>query len=428
MNVLIFSHPTLEGESVSEFSKQLIDHLLERGAKIALWLPKGARFDRALPARIELLGPETEEVSGSWDVVLIEGLSVYTQAQRLLGQLSGIPHIFISHSQEQDGAVVPYPSLFRVIDSSRSPGHEHTGVTPELIEIIPSPVNAAFQPPQEKNPSTHRILYLHNPLDRSLSVLTSLVATINRMPGCKLLIVATGLEFIVKQISNGNTKCIDGIEDRLTNILEADLVVASGNAAAEVLMVGRPLIVAGVRGLGGLVIPDTYSKHAESGFQGRIGGVNGEIIPVDILEHEVKNAIAMGHKNVVELVAQNRALAEKAFEASSLVRRAEQVLEDAVMLNRKLNSPQELAALKPRRATNVIIKDLRDGEGYLLIRRPIGTLICRLSRKACEVFNDIDGTLTLMQLYRKHVDDGETEFTTFAESIKTLWHSKVVVF
>jgi hypothetical protein len=428
MNVLIFSHPTLEGESVSVFSKQLIDHLLERGAKIALWLPKGTRFDWALSARIALLGPETEEVSGSWDIVLIEGSSVYKQALRLLGQLSGVPHIFISHSLEQDGAIVPYPSLFRVIDSSRSPGHDHTGIAPELIEIIPSPVSAVFQPPQKKNQSTPRILYLHNPLDRSLSVLACLVATINRMPGCKLLIVATGLDFIVKQISNDNIKCIDGIEDRLTSILEADLVVASGNVAAEVLMVGRPLIVAGIRGFGGLVTPDTYSKHAESGFQGRIGGVNGEIIPVDILEHAIKNAIAMGHKDLIELVRQNRELAEKSFQASSLVRRAEQVIEDAIMLNRRLNSPQELAALKPRRATNVIIKDLRDGEGYLLIRRPIGTLICRLSRKACEVFNDIDGTLTLMELYRKHVDDGESEFTTFAESIKTLWHSKAVVF
>ena len=59
-------------------------------------------------------------------------------------------------------------------------------------------------------------------------------------------------------------------------IEEADLIIGAGITAYEGVLRRKPVIVVGDYGLGGLVTPDTFRKHYNNRFRGKINGENLE--------------------------------------------------------------------------------------------------------------------------------------------------------
>ena len=49
----------------------------------------------------------------------------------------------------------------------------------------------------------------------------------------------------------------------------------------------KPVIVVGDYGLGGLVTPDTFRKHYNNRFRGKINGVRNESFSLENLEKEI---------------------------------------------------------------------------------------------------------------------------------------------
>ena len=59
-------------------------------------------------------------------------------------------------------------------------------------------------------------------------------------------------------------------------IEEADLIIGAGITAYEGVLRRKPVIVVGDYGFGGLVTPDTFRKHYNNRFRGKINGARGE--------------------------------------------------------------------------------------------------------------------------------------------------------
>ena len=70
-------------------------------------------------------------------------------------------------------------------------------------------------------------------------------------------------------------------------IEEADLIIGAGITAYEGVLRRKPVIVVGDYGLGGLVTPDTFRKHYNNRFRGKINGARGESFSLENLEKEI---------------------------------------------------------------------------------------------------------------------------------------------
>jgi len=70
-------------------------------------------------------------------------------------------------------------------------------------------------------------------------------------------------------------------------IEEADLIIGAGITAYEGVLRRKPVIVVGDYGFGGLVTPDTFRKHYNNRFRGRINGAKEESFSLENLEREI---------------------------------------------------------------------------------------------------------------------------------------------
>lgn len=71
-------------------------------------------------------------------------------------------------------------------------------------------------------------------------------------------------------------------------IEKADVLIAEGYAALKGVMQQKPVFVLGEYGFGGLVEKDNVREQYRTGFSGRLGGVKGEYLPLQMMDNEIK--------------------------------------------------------------------------------------------------------------------------------------------
>ena len=62
---------------------------------------------------------------------------------------------------------------------------------------------------------------------------------------------------------------------------------------AEGVLNRKPVIIVGDYGFGGLVTPNTFRKHYNNSFRGKINGVRDEYFSLERLEGEIKRAFCL---------------------------------------------------------------------------------------------------------------------------------------
>ena len=91
---------------------------------------------------------------------------------------------------------------------------------------------------------------------------------------------------IVVGVANSRTQLRIGV--LLSKLIEeADLIIGAGITAYEGVLRRKPVIVVGDYGFGGLVTPDTFRKHYNNRFRGKINGARGESFSLENLEKEI---------------------------------------------------------------------------------------------------------------------------------------------
>jgi hypothetical protein len=116
--------------------------------------------------------------------------------------------------------------------------------------------------------------------DDELSTGKSIIVAFNCLLHGELTIVAPVQVIpILKTIANHNILFVDTAtwDDKL--MTGFTMAITSEYQAVKALFFGIPTFVAGIRGLGGPVVPENVHEHIRNQFEGRIGGELGEFIP-----------------------------------------------------------------------------------------------------------------------------------------------------
>ncbi|MBE0674327.1 MAG: hypothetical protein IH591_06665 [Bacteroidales bacterium] len=89
------------------------------------------------------------------------------------------------------------------------------------------------------------------------------------------------------------------------SIKDSDLVIGNGFIIMLSILSGKPAIVVGEYGLGGLINHEKIKKQYDCSFSGRIGGEFGELIPPRLLSDDILTVSEMGNEELNLLVKQN---------------------------------------------------------------------------------------------------------------------------
>ncbi|SEF91888.1 hypothetical protein, partial [Parabacteroides chinchillae] len=79
---------------------------------------------------------------------------------------------------------------------------------------------------------------------------------------------------------------------KLSIYRRAHLVVASGIDAVRAMALCKPCVILGDYGLGGIVTPANYDHLQSVSFRGRKGACFKEMVPLDLLEVEIRKYFA----------------------------------------------------------------------------------------------------------------------------------------
>lgn len=145
---------------------------------------------------------------------------------------------------------------------------------------------------------------------------------------------------------------------------KAHLVVASGQDAVRALALCKPCVVMGDYGLGGLVTSENYVQLQSVYFRGRKGGYFGELVPVVLLESEIRKVFAFD-RQVASLAIQKRVLSTygKKIFSEKIIDEIERITNLAVHLNKWQNR----LSLKPSLSSLFELKAVEDKQ-YLMLR------------------------------------------------------------
>ena len=92
---------------------------------------------------------------------------------------------------------------------------------------------------------------------------------------------------IVVGVANSRTRLRIGVLLSKYSEYQVDYIIGAGITAYEGVLRRKPVIVVGDYGFGGLVTPDTFRKHYNNRFRGKINGARGESFSLENLEKEI---------------------------------------------------------------------------------------------------------------------------------------------
>ncbi len=89
-------------------------------------------------------------------------------------------------------------------------------------------------------------------------------------------------------------------------IAKSDMVIGNGDAIIRSVVAGKPCVVIGEQGYGGIVTSQNLKIYYQNNFQGRIGGYLDEYIPEHILQDDIQSLTTLDIEKRKELVEGNK--------------------------------------------------------------------------------------------------------------------------
>ena len=95
------------------------------------------------------------------------------------------------------------------------------------------------------------------------------------------------VSILLDTIQEYQVRYISSDEEISEAVNKAGLIIGARGMAHEGILQRKPVIVVGEYGFGGLVTPDTFRKHYNNRFRGKINGVRNESFSLENLEKEI---------------------------------------------------------------------------------------------------------------------------------------------
>ncbi|MBY2897275.1 hypothetical protein AE938_00105 [Bacteroides fragilis] len=128
-------------------------------------------------------------------------------------------------------------------------------------------------------------------------------------------------------IFNSNITLINVKESNIEKvILSNDIIIGDGISIYTGIMLGKPCIVIGEQGYGGLITPQNLSQQFANKFQGRIGGSLNEYIPLNLIMNDIQYVQnTEKSKNIDCIIIKNKELLDNEY------RQTQQLLNDLIL-------------------------------------------------------------------------------------------------
>ena len=426
MRILFLRHPMRNVGGTGIYTKLLIEALIKRKHVIGLWPTDGMVYQNLHELPIIRMDSTTRMITTDWDVIVIQHTRTVFYANHIIRQLPDVPHIFISHSSQANDQILPYRQLYRVIRIADTLTNSW-GVPEEMQEVIFNPIRIprfVLYTPPVKPPFKILLVSRLNP-DR-VELVRDIVFAVNQMPDFLLEVVGGGLDYMLRSSANENINFEGEHEDVTGYYRGADLIIGSGRTAVEAMAFAKPVIVAGLRGLGGLVTPGRYERFKKIMFSGRFEGKLNERVPREGLIA----AVMAAHKNInlPDICKENYRLVQNDFDLSNITIHFETILAEVIELNLKIRDPREIVSLKPRLASNCEI--IRDGQNgcYRIIRLTSGQYLGYVDQEGRKLLSLFNGNKTLLETASGHGDTDKSSLENYVETTQKLWDNKIITF
>ena len=171
---------------------------------------------------------------------------------------------------------------------------------------------------QLSDPKCPRIVVATEERTALLSTVFHLIPFLNKLLNFEITIVSEHKDLL--QFMNSNIRISSNKKTDLKQIInKSDIVIASGGLAEQAVALGKPLIIAGERGYGGLLSEDIFEQQFQNQFQGRIGGTPGEFIPEKLLMENILDLLECGNDQINTITQANKQLLKKKVEEQKIV-------------------------------------------------------------------------------------------------------------
>ncbi|MDI3269516.1 MAG: glycosyltransferase [Bacillota bacterium] len=277
--------PLLIAEGIRQVARAIREwqpHLLHAHARLPAWIAAQARKGTTLPL-----------------VITYHGLYRHTGLWRYVNTWG-------------DAVVAISPEVRRhLVDQLHAPA--------EKVHVIPNGVDTRrFQPPQ-REPSGFHIVHVSR-LDETIAPALALVEAVGELrasfPALRATIAGDGRQrAAVEEAARGKVAMAGALQDPLPLLQDAFAVVGAGRSLLEAMACGRPVIVAGQGGLGGLLTPGNWRSLSETNFSGR--GV-GRPLTGKSLAQEIRILLDDGEM-AKRLGVENRRIVEEHFSRQKML-------------------------------------------------------------------------------------------------------------
>ncbi|SMO70983.1 hypothetical protein SAMN06265379_105178 [Saccharicrinis carchari] len=277
----------------------------------------------------------------------------------------------------------------------------------------------AFKKYRLNNSNKPRVLVIIHHQNLFFSPFYQIAPWLNKLLNFDIKVVSDNMA--LRKMLNPNIKVIaqKGIDiDHL--IAETDIVVGSSNAALKAIALGKPVIVAGERGYGGLLNRENFLVQYHNHFQGRIGGELGEHIPEKLLMDNVLDLLEWGSERVNKMVKENHQLLKK--ESAKQEKALLDFLQRTVNTHEQLKNDFWTMKLKLSGAWQLL---LLTQDKYVLNNIQTGYVHSHFEKEEAEIIHLFGKGIEMKKALTASGYEEEPEM--FAEFVQDLVHEKILV-
>lgn len=363
-----------------------------------------------------LFSEQSYQKGQMYDLVIVQNSICFQHYKEFLKQLRKSPVLFVSAADDLSGYIVPFKNLYSVInmgDASLSA----FGIPDEMQLHLWCPAekvgNYYFY---EQQPETCRIVYCptgQSIIENDLKLLTFLQQT-----NASLTIVSD--EYLCLKQALPPFVRIVSRSSWFSAYKKAHLVIASGLDAVRAMALCKPCVVLGDYALGGIVTPENYNHLQSVYFRGRKGGNFGEMVPLSLLEAEIRKAFAFDlRETLLELQKQVKA----DFGKTDFNKKLLQEIERIISISMFINNRKQRFLLKPCLSSLVTLETL-EGKQYLMHGL---NSFGEMDQEMIDLLRQCDGNVSVHGLIERNgYNSGEAEILW--SNLYELWKEKLILF
>lgn len=352
-----------------------------------------------------------------WDLVILQD-SIHNLWQKpAFRKLMKYPWLYISTRSDIEGYIAPFKNLFGVINMNGAYLSAY-GIPEEMQVRLDRPVDkVADYYLYEERPDPLRIVYCPTGRDIEENDLKLLYVLLQKSP-ISLTIVGERYHCIKKALPS--FVHIVSRRSLLTSFKKAHVVVASGYDAIQAMALCKPCVILGDYGLGGLVTPANYKNLHAISFKGRKGACLREMVPYNLLEIEIKKAIASDYQGAMQAIQQ---MVLASYQVADFAKAFSDEVERILNLYNCIKNKKKRLCLKPLLTSALKIEVLND-ELYL---RCGMNRFGKVEDAMAGLLKQCDGTRSIYDLVRLNGYDRE-DAAILGDNLYELWKEKLILF